>query len=53
MFLNATREAVDQFVFNVSAFVAENERIIGEIDAIISGLADIHDRVNKVSDVGS
>lgn len=48
LFLNATQEAVNQFVFNVSAFIAENERIIDEIDDIIAGLADIHSRVNKV-----
>lgn len=48
LFLNATREAVDQFVFNISTFIAENDRIIGEIDDIIAGLADIHSRVNKV-----
>lgn len=48
VFLNVTREAVTQFVFNVSAFIAENDRIIGEIDDIIAGLADIHSRVNKV-----
>ena len=48
LFLNATRDAVDQFVFNVTSFIAENERIIAEIDDIIAGLADIHSRVNKV-----
>ena len=48
MFLNATQETVTQFVFNTSAFIAENERIISEIDDIIASLADIHSRVNRV-----
>ena len=49
MFLNATREAVEQFTFNITTFISENERIISEIDDIIAGLADIHERANAVS----
>ena len=48
LFLNETQEVVDQFVFNVSSFISENERIISEIDNIVAGLANIHSRINKV-----
>lgn len=48
LFINATRRAVDKFSANVSAFVAENTRIIEEIDTIIASLGDIHTRINMV-----
>ena len=48
LFINVTRRAVDKFSANVSAFVAENTRIIEEIDTIIASLGDIHTRINMV-----
>ena len=49
LFLNETQEAIDDFIFNVTTFIDENERIISEIDELIAGLADIHERINSVS----
>ena len=48
LFINATRRAIDKFSANISAFAAENTRIIGEIDTIIASLGDIHTRINMV-----
>ena len=42
MFINATRRAVDRFSINVGEFVVQNNRILGEIDMIITSLGDIH-----------
>lgn len=52
LFLNATRERVSEFMFNTTTFIAENDRIISEIDDLIAGLADVHSRVNKVRGPG-
>ena len=49
LLVNATRRAINKFSANVSAFVIENTRIIGEIDVIIASLGDIHTRINMVS----
>ena len=49
LFIDSTRRAIDKFSANVSAFVAENTRIIEEIDTIIASLGDIHTRINMVS----
>ncbi len=48
MFLNETQEVVNEFVFNVTTFIDENDRIISQIDEIIAGLADIHESINNV-----
>ena len=48
LFLNETQASVNEFVFNVTTFIDENDRIIRQIDDIIAGLADIHNQVNLV-----
>ena len=50
LLLNQTRDMVPKFEFNTTTFIAENDRLIGEIDDIISGLSDIHRRLNRVTD---
>ena len=50
-FLNATRVAGEAFKVNVSQFIAENDRIITEIDTLIAGLGDIHSRINRVGEL--
>ena len=47
-FLNASRRAIRKFSANVSEFVAENKRIIEEINLIIASLEDVHTRINAV-----
>jgi len=49
LLLNQTSDLVRTFVFNTTTFIAENDRLIGEIDDIISGLAGIHNSLSRVT----
>ena len=51
MFLNSTRDRAAAFVFNTSSFISENDRLIDQIDGIITGLAEMHNRLNTVCDL--
>lgn len=47
--LTATRSQAEAALFNVSDFIAENDRILKDIDSLISRLSTVHASIGLVS----
>lgn len=47
-FLRATRVIADVLERNITNFLTENDRIIANIDSLISGLEETHTLINRV-----
>lgn len=47
--LTATRSQAETALFNVSDFIAENDRIVRDIDSLISRLSTVHSNIGLVS----
>lgn len=47
--LTATRSQAESALFNVSDFIAENDRIVRDIDSLISRLSTVHSSIGLVS----
>ena len=52
-FLNTTREIADILARNITNFLTENDRIVANIDSLISSLEETHSLINRVRGSGA